>query len=454
MVIDITEGLQTQTQECLVLANISKKSVVIILNKIDLIDESERTQKVDKMIAKLSKNVFSKTNLKIIGYIAISTRDDYFSTIYLPKIKQIIINYIIKISNQEKNDVDVENIEGHSVPFCMQVDHSFHVKGKGNVFTGTVLSGKVSSIEIPKLCITKPIKSIQIFHKNQKSIQKYDRAAICIKGLKINFERGLIVTPKSFHSTKMIILSVEPIKYFNKDIKSDEKYHFSIGNSTCMATCTFFCSRSDRTCNYFNVEDKYDYVDILPKYIVDDRRFFCLASLSEEITICKDIGMRWIYVASKLDNTNNKSCRIAFHGIYIDSLLKFKFPNIKIMKSKKKYGIMDRVADKNNCVLKNMFKPFSNVTDFGNNSIAIYQLDTNINKQITDTRVAVEILTKYENEARYICTCHLVSSFGTTGKIKVNSDDFVDSDTDFTSLNLKKFTYMAVMKYEKCFIKS
>lgn len=53
LVIDVTKGIQTQTSECLVLCEIMKKDVVVVLNKIDLLDVENRSEAVGKVIKSL-----------------------------------------------------------------------------------------------------------------------------------------------------------------------------------------------------------------------------------------------------------------------------------------------------------------------------------------------------------------------------------------------------------------
>jgi selenocysteine-specific elongation factor len=49
LVIDITKGIQTQTAECLILGEITCDTMLVVLNKIDLIEESQRQSTIDKV---------------------------------------------------------------------------------------------------------------------------------------------------------------------------------------------------------------------------------------------------------------------------------------------------------------------------------------------------------------------------------------------------------------------
>jgi len=55
LLVDATRGLQAQTVECVILAEIFTPTLVIALNKIDLFPEEEREEKVEEITANLRK---------------------------------------------------------------------------------------------------------------------------------------------------------------------------------------------------------------------------------------------------------------------------------------------------------------------------------------------------------------------------------------------------------------
>ena len=57
LVIDIVKGVQTQTAECLIIGEICCDKLLIILNKLDLIEESKRQATVEKMSKRLLKTL-------------------------------------------------------------------------------------------------------------------------------------------------------------------------------------------------------------------------------------------------------------------------------------------------------------------------------------------------------------------------------------------------------------
>ena len=49
LVIDINKGMQTQTAECLVIGQITCDTMIVVINKIDLVPEAKRVHQIEKV---------------------------------------------------------------------------------------------------------------------------------------------------------------------------------------------------------------------------------------------------------------------------------------------------------------------------------------------------------------------------------------------------------------------
>ena len=49
LVVDVTKGMQTQTAECLVIGEILCNKMIVVLNKIDLLDLAKRNSAIEKV---------------------------------------------------------------------------------------------------------------------------------------------------------------------------------------------------------------------------------------------------------------------------------------------------------------------------------------------------------------------------------------------------------------------
>lgn len=55
LVVDVTKGIQTQTAECIVIAEICASQMIIVLNKIDLVEPSLREKTIQKVSDSIKK---------------------------------------------------------------------------------------------------------------------------------------------------------------------------------------------------------------------------------------------------------------------------------------------------------------------------------------------------------------------------------------------------------------
>lgn len=60
LVVDITKGIQTQTAECLVIGEILCPKMIVVLNKVDQINEEKRQISIDKVSRyQITQDIFS-----------------------------------------------------------------------------------------------------------------------------------------------------------------------------------------------------------------------------------------------------------------------------------------------------------------------------------------------------------------------------------------------------------
>ncbi len=53
LVVDVVKGMQTQTAECLVIGEILCDKMIVVLNKVDLLEEKKRQTAIEKVIIRL-----------------------------------------------------------------------------------------------------------------------------------------------------------------------------------------------------------------------------------------------------------------------------------------------------------------------------------------------------------------------------------------------------------------
>ncbi|KAL7051645.1 hypothetical protein ACKWTF_004547 [Chironomus riparius] len=342
LVVDIQKGFEPQTGECLILGEINKKPMIVVLNKIDMIEESKRDTAIEKMTKKVSKTL-DATIFKETKIIPVSA------------IKNINIDKLIELIKDEACKLELRRL--NDAPFLFAFDHCFSIKGSGTILSGTVLQGSIKindNIQIPSLKIDRKIKSMQMFKKPIEKAISGDRVGICITNFDSKLlERGLICNKGTVETSYATVIKLNRIKYFKRDIKSKAKFHCSIGHETVMATIIIFSNNS----NEFDFESEYQYEDMIIEN--DDRNYFALIEFEHPVLIYDDM----LLIASKLDTEQTNVCRLAFYGtILVKNSSTDKNSNesylqrLKIYKEKSRDGNVQRLVNDYEIIVINLFK--------------------------------------------------------------------------------------------------
>lgn len=71
IVVDCQKGIQTQTAECMVIGEITTDKAIFVLNKIDLLPEAEREERIKVITANLQKTLM-RTRFKNAPIVCLS----------------------------------------------------------------------------------------------------------------------------------------------------------------------------------------------------------------------------------------------------------------------------------------------------------------------------------------------------------------------------------------------
>ncbi|GIY36448.1 selenocysteine-specific elongation factor [Caerostris darwini] len=373
LVIDITKGIQTQTAECLVLGEITCNHMIVVLNKIDLLPPDKIEQSIQKMTKKILKTL-EKTKFKDSVVVPVSANSTSGA-------KPIGIDLLIK-TMQLHTYVPQRSEKG---PFLFAVDHCFGIKGQGTVMTGTVIQGCVTlsdSIEIPSAKIIRKVKSIQMFKKPISKAMQGDRVGICVTQFDPKIlERGTVCVPGYMETADIVIVSIHKIPYFKGKCLTNSKFHISIMHDTMMAKCSFFCSLKGvqngfDTADGFNYDDDYEYLDEIPENessnVSESRTIFAVFQFEKPIILSQNST----YIASKLEtDIHSNVCRLAFHGNIL-SLIGNKVDSgglsqLKVFKEKFREGLVDRMVNDYQIIVKDLFKKETNIQIFTNLKVVL-----------------------------------------------------------------------------------
>ena len=265
LVVDATKGMQTQTAECLVIAEMTTRNLIVVLNKIDMFPENEREERVrlaeKKMRAALRGTKFE--NAQMVGISACVGGEKVAAVGGISGSsgaaqpggdgENVSTNPIIAGTNNIHGLLNIlqaqmraPNRDARPSPdrFHFAVDHCFPIKGQGTVLTGTCLSGSVcpnDMVEFPTLATQKKIKGLQMFRRKANIVQQGDRAGICVSNFDAKLmERGIIASPGTVKLIRGAIAVVRKVRFFKGGLNSGAKFHISVGHTTVMATVSFW----------------------------------------------------------------------------------------------------------------------------------------------------------------------------------------------------------------------
>ncbi|RWS06646.1 selenocysteine-specific elongation factor-like protein [Dinothrombium tinctorium] len=365
LVVDVVKGIQTQTAECIVIAEITCDKMIIVLNKVDLISVENRKATIEKVSKRILK-ALEKTKFANSPIVAVAAKPGGGDIHEDKWTEPIGIDDLLKSLSQlsflpERN---------RSNPFLMAVDHCFLIRGQGTIVTGTILQGCVKlneTIEIPSINVTKKVKSIQMFKKPIEEAIQGDRIGICVTQFDQKLlERGVICAPGYLNKLYAVIVSTKKVPYFKGSCKTKSKFHISIMHDTVMARVTFFQGVQTKW-NEFNFDQEYKHLNELDE-VTDSNDRYTHALLEFEQPVLATNGV--LFIASKLDTDIHANvCRLAFHGRVIDTFKEKNYhetslQKLKVFKLKTKEGVVERIANEYEVIGKALFKKQANIECF------------------------------------------------------------------------------------------
>jgi elongation factor Tu len=215
LVVSAADGAMPQTREHILLARqVGVPSVVVLLNKVDMVDDPELIDLVEAEIRELlNKYQFPGDTTPFIRASAIKaleakTKDDPA----IQPFKQLI---------DTLDDYFKEPVREIDKPFLMPVEDIFAIAGRGTVVTGRVERGKVKINEEIEIVGIRPtsktvVTGIEMFNKQLDEGIAGDNAGILLRGTKKEeIERGQVlakpgtITPHTEFEAEIYVLSKE-----------------------------------------------------------------------------------------------------------------------------------------------------------------------------------------------------------------------------------------------------
>jgi elongation factor Tu len=217
LVVSAADGPMPQTREHILLARqVRVPSIVVFLNKADMVDDPELIELVELEIRELlSKYDFPGDEIPIVKGSALKAMEGSSKDINAPEYK-CILDLIAAVDSYIPEPVrDIDK------PFLMPVEDVFSISGRGTVVTGRIERGQVKVGEEVEIVGIRPtVKTVctgvEMFRKILDSGQAGDNVGVLLRGTKRDdVERGQVVakpgsiTPHTKFKSEVYILSKE-----------------------------------------------------------------------------------------------------------------------------------------------------------------------------------------------------------------------------------------------------
>jgi elongation factor Tu len=212
LVVAATDGPMPQTREHVLLARqVGVPSIVVALNKVDMVDDEELLELVEMEVRELlSEYEFPGDDIPVVRVSALKALEG--DPEWTPKITELM-DAVDSYVPEPARDLDK--------PFLMPIEDVFSITGRGTVVTGKIESGVVHvSDEIEIVGIRETAKTtctgVEMFRKLLDEGQAGDNVGVLLRGTKKEeVSRGQVlakpgsITPHTHFEAQVYVLTKE-----------------------------------------------------------------------------------------------------------------------------------------------------------------------------------------------------------------------------------------------------
>jgi elongation factor Tu len=211
LVVSAADGPMPQTREHILLARqVEVPSIVVFLNKADMVDDAELLELVEMEVRELlSQYEFPGDEIPVIAGSALKALEG--DPEWTPKILELM---------EQVDSYIPEPQRATDRPFLMPIEDVFTITGRGTVVTGRIEQGQINSGEEVEIIGIKEetqktvVTGLEMFNKTLDFAQAGDNAGVLLRGTKREeVERGQVVakpgsiTPHTHFRAEVYVLS-------------------------------------------------------------------------------------------------------------------------------------------------------------------------------------------------------------------------------------------------------
>jgi elongation factor Tu len=222
LVVSAADGPMPQTREHILLAKqVGVPSLVVFLNKQDMVDDEELLELVELEVRELlSSYEFDGDSIPIVAGSALQALETMTANPKTQRGENDWVDKIYKLMDEVDSYIPTPERDIDK-PFLMAVEDVFTITGRGTVATGRIERGKVKigdTVELVGLKNTRSttVTGIEMFKKSLDEGLAGDNAGILLRGIqKADIERGMVIakpgsiTPHTQFESEVYVLKKE-----------------------------------------------------------------------------------------------------------------------------------------------------------------------------------------------------------------------------------------------------
>ena len=223
LVIAADEGVMPQTREHMEICELLRvKKGIVVLTKIDLVDDPDWLEMVQEDIVEFLKGTFLEGS-EIIAVSAATGEG-------IEELKKSLTRLFA--------EVEPKSADG---PFRLPVDRVFTMRGFGTVITGTSISGRLR-VGDPVIVYPEGLKSkvrgIQVHGNDVEEVLPGQRTAVNLQGMeRALIERGnVLASAGALYPSHMVDVQLELLQSAPRPLKHRAKIRFHSGTAEHLAT--------------------------------------------------------------------------------------------------------------------------------------------------------------------------------------------------------------------------
>jgi elongation factor Tu len=218
LVVAAPDGAMPQTREHVLLARqVEVPSIVVYLNKVDMMDDEELLQLVELELRELLNGYgFPGDETPIVRGSALQAMESKSTDPNAPEYASI--KELLRVVDE----YIPEPVREMDKPFMMPVEDVFSIKGRGTVVTGRIERGVINSGEAVDIVglrdrsASSVVTGVEMFHKTLDTGQAGDNVGLLLRGIdRDEVERGMVIaapgsiTPHTKFMSEVYVLTRE-----------------------------------------------------------------------------------------------------------------------------------------------------------------------------------------------------------------------------------------------------